>query len=229
MTAQPTAAPPATWSGPRLAAPAIVAAIALAVTGPLAVAVLRVVMPYDTPDDDATIAAKVAAHPGSQAAVLGLTYLALLALPLGIVLGGAAAVRARPVLGGIGATVAWLGFMSLFASVGYDTIAFAGARAGVPVPVVAQLGAALDADPVTSVATTMFIAGHILGVILLAAALWSAVPRWAAVALAVSQPLHLVFAVVVPNHPLDGLAWLLTAVGFGAAVLAGTRTVRGAR
>uniref|UniRef100_UPI001C68BA41 hypothetical protein n=1 Tax=Pseudonocardia pini TaxID=2758030 RepID=UPI001C68BA41 len=43
-----------------------------------------------------------------------------------------------------------------------------------------------------------------------------AVPRWAAAALIVSQPLHVVFATVVPNPLLDALAWVLTAVGFVA-------------
>lgn len=228
LTTPPTTVPPDPRSGRRLAT-ASVASTALAAAGPLTIAVLRVVLPYDTPDDGATVAAKVAAHAGTQGAVLGLTYLALLVLPLGLVLVGAAAVRARRVLGSVGAAVAWLGFMSLFASIGYDTVTFAGARAGVPVPVVTALGAALDADPVTSVATTVFVAGHILGVILLAGALWNVIPRWAAVALAVSQPLHLVFAVVIPNHPLDGLAWSLTAVGFGAAALAGARTPRSTR
>jgi hypothetical protein len=41
-----------------------------------------------------------------------------------------------------------------------------------------------------------------------------------AAALAVSQPLHLLFAVVVPNHLLDAVAWGLTAVGFTAAAMA---------
>jgi len=36
--------------------------------------------------------------------------------------------------------------------------------------------------------------------------------------LSVSQPLHAFFALVVPNHPLDGCAWALTAVGFALAV-----------
>ncbi len=224
-TPQSTAAPD-TRRRLRLAVPA---AVTLAVTGPLAVAVLRVVLPYDTTDDESTVAAKVAAHPGNQGAVLALTYLALLVLPLGLVLVCAVAVRVRAMLGGIGATVTWLGFMSLFASVTYDSVALAGARAGIPVPTVAALGVALDGDPVASVASTVFVVGHILGVVLLAVALRNVIPRWAAVALAVSQPLHLFFAVVVVNHPLDGLAWTLTAVGFGAAALAGARLVRGAR
>jgi hypothetical protein len=74
--------------------------------------------------------------------------------------------------------------------------------------------------PMVSFASTVFVVGHILGTVLLGVALWRAIPRWAAAALAVSQPLHLLFAVVVPNHLLDAVAWGLTAVGFTAAAMA---------
>jgi hypothetical protein len=42
-------------------------------------------------------------------------------------------------------------------------------------------------------------------------------PAWAALAIAVSQVLHVIFAIVVPVHALDGLAWCLAAVGFAVA------------
>ena len=42
----------------------------------------------------------------------------------------------------------------------------------------------------------------------------------AALLIAVSQVLHFIFAVIVPVHALDGLAWGLTAVGFAVAALA---------
>ena len=212
----PTTAPPEV----RLP---LAAAVAVTAAGPLAIAILRGILPYDTVDDATTVAAKVAADTGAEAAVLGLSYIALLTLPLGLVLAGRVARRSRPVLGGIAAVVSWLGFMSLFAGIGYDTVAYAGAGAGVPVPVVAAMGAALDASPATSLPLSVFVPGHILGAILLAAALWRVMPRWAAVALAVSQPLHLVFAMFVPNHALDAVAWSMTGVGLAAAVVAGAR------
>jgi hypothetical protein len=37
------------------------------------------------------------------------------------------------------------------------------------------------------------------------------------------QVLHLVFAVIVLNHTLDGLAWGLTALGFAVAAVAFVR------
>jgi len=64
---------------------------------------------------------------------------------------------------------------------------------------------------------------------LLGIALWrsAAVPRWAAAAVAVSQPIHLT-AVLLSNHPLDLVGWGLQAVGFAAvsAVLLRQASVR---
>jgi hypothetical protein len=71
------------------------------------------------------------------------------------------------------------------------------------------------------VAGIAFVAGHVLGTILLGIAMWrSGVGgRWAAVAVAVSQPLHLI-SVIISSHPLDLVGWGLQAVGFAAVGLA---------
>ena len=50
-------------------------------------------------------------------------------------------------------------------------------------------------------------------------------PRWAAIAVVVSQPLHFVAAVVLSSHVLDAVAWGLTALGF-AVVVAVARPAR---
>lgn len=199
------------------------AAILLAPVGPLAVAVLRGILPYSTVDDPGTIATQVAAAPGSQSAVLWLTYLALLTLPLSVLIVSRLAVRIRPVLGSVAAVLAWLGFTSLFFTTTIDHLALAAAETGVPPSTVAALSGAVDAHPAAVVAALVFVAGHILGTVLLGIALWRTIPRWAAIALAVSQPLHLVFAVIVPNPLLDALAWALTAVGFTYAAIAASR------
>jgi hypothetical protein len=191
-------------------------ALVVAPLGPLAIGVVRAVLPTYTDDDPATIAAQAAAHPGAQSAVLWLTYLGLLTLPLGLLIVARLAIRTRPVLGTIGAVVSWIGFTSLFLIVANDQIALAGPAVGAPPSTVAALIGGVQSLPAVSMATEVFVAGHILGTVLLGIAVWPAVPRWAAAALIVSQPLHLVFAVVVPNHLLDGLAWGLTALGFAA-------------
>jgi hypothetical protein len=191
--------------------------MALAATGPLAVAVLRGVLPYDTDDDALTAAAKVVADPGAQSAVLWCAYLALLTLPLGVLIVARVAVRARPVLGAVAGAVAWLGFASLPITAAVDQVPLAAPTAGLDPAGTAALVDAVAAHPTQSLALAVFVAGHIVGTVLLGVAIWSVVPRWAAVALIVSQPLHLLFAVAVVNHPLDAVSWALTAVGFAAA------------
>jgi hypothetical protein len=124
-----------------------------------------------------------------------------------------------------GRWVAWVGFTSLLASVAIrDYLAQAAPTTGTLNSTTAALLDAVNALPATATASIVFVAGHILGGILLGIALWRAIPAWAAVALAISQPLHLVFAVFIPNHVLDGTAWAVTAVGFAAAGVAWAKT-----
>jgi hypothetical protein len=96
------------------------------------------------------------------------------------------------------------------------------ARIGVSPAATGRLLDSIGAIQAIGLASDLFVIGHILGLILLGVALWRgrAVPAWAALAIALSQVLHFVFAVIEPVHVLDGLAWGLTAVGFAAAALA---------
>ena len=195
------------------------AAVPLAAAGPVAIGLVRGFLPYDTVDDPTTIVEKIMASPGASTAVLWLAYLALLTLPLGVLVAARAAVAARPVLGSVAAALAWLGFLSLFAGAGGDTIAAAAREAGMGVEPTVRLADAAEALAPSATAGLVFVVGHILGTILLGVALWRVIPRWAAVALTVSQPLHLLFAVFVTNHWADAAAWSLTGVGFAAAAL----------
>jgi len=195
------------------------AAVPLAAAGPVAIGLVRGFLPYDTVDDPTTIVEKIMASPGASTAVLWLAYLALLTLPLGVLVAARVAVAARPVLGSVAAALAWLGFLSLFAGAGGDTIAAAAREAGVGVEPTVRLADAAEALSPSATAGAVFVVGHILGTVLLGIALWRVIPRWAAIALAVSQPLHLLFAVFVTNHWADAAAWSLTGVGFAAAAL----------
>ena len=95
--------------------------------------------------------------------------------------------------------------------------------------VTGKLITSMGAIPAVGVASWLFPIGHILGLILLGIALWRgrAVPAWAALMSACSQILHFVFAVIVPDHALDGLSWGLTAVGFAVAAVAYVRSPQG--
>ena len=208
-------------SGARFRCPA---AVGIAATGPLAIGALRAVLPYATTDETPTVLAGIAANPGRENTVLWLTYLAALTLPLGVLMAARLAVRARPVLGTVGAALSWCGFISLFVSVTIgDYAGLAVVRARVPEPIASRLVDAVGTLPATATASLVFVVGHIVGGLLLAAALWRVIPVWAALALAVSLPLHLVCAVIVPSGVLDAGAWALTALGLAVAAAVLTR------
>ncbi|MFI0479171.1 hypothetical protein [Actinomadura sp. 9N215] len=98
-------------------------------------------------------------------------------------------------------------------------------RTGLASAETARLLDDLQALPTVAAGSGLFVAGHILGVVLLGIALWRGriIPAWAGIALIASQPLHAIFAAALPNATLDGLAWGLTAVGFAAAAPAVAR------
>jgi hypothetical protein len=103
-------------------------AVSVAAAGPLAIACLRGILPYDTVDDTATAVATLQAAPGAttaglRTAGLRLTLLALLTLPLGPLMAGVPAARTRPVLGTVPAVTAWLGFVILFGAMGVEQVA----------------------------------------------------------------------------------------------------------
>jgi hypothetical protein len=216
MTAISTPAAPAT-----ALAPSRRARLALAVIlpiGPLAIAGVRALLPYYTTDSNTTMAARIAAHQGAETVVIWLTLVGLLTLIPGVIATGMIARRHSPVLGTIGLCVAYVSFAFLFwsAVAGSDNVALAAARIGLHPAVTGALLTSMGAIAPVGLATALFAPGHILGLLILAVALWRGrvIPAWAAVLLGGSQILHFVFAVIVPNHILDGCAWVLTAVAF---------------
>lgn len=220
MTTHAAAAPAAATVADRGARFRLTALAVIAPIGPLAIAGIRALLPYQTTDDTAGIVAKVAANPGAQSAVLWLSFLASLTLVVGVFVLARVAVRSAPVLGTVGAVLAFLGYVSLSAGpAATDAATLAGPQAGIDNATTVRIIEQMAAHPTAGIAIGLFVLGHIVGTVLLGLALWRTVPRWAALALIVSQPLHLVFAVVVPNSLLDAAAWSLTAVGFAAAGL----------
>jgi hypothetical protein len=86
---------------------------------------------------------------------------------------------------------------------------------------------AYNGAPVVTVATAVFLVGHVLGLILLGVGLWrvGSVPRWAAACLAASPVLEIGGA-AANVRPIGVLAYLLLIAAFSscAAVLAGRDT-----
>jgi hypothetical protein len=226
MTATTAPHVPRTGSGPH-AGPARIALAVLIPVGPLAIAVVRGILPYDTTDSNTVMAAKVATHQGTEMIVIWLTFVALLTLIPGVIALGMLARRHAPRLGTAGLVLAYAAFACLFWSsvASSDNVALGAARIGMHPGATGALLTSIANIPPVGLGTAIFVFGHIISLVLLGVALWRghAVPAWAAILLGVSQLLHFVFAVIAPSHVLDGCAWGLTAVAFAAAAVAFTR------
>jgi hypothetical protein len=195
--------------------------------GPLAIAVVRGILPYFTADSTTVMAARVAGHQGAETAVIWLTFVAMLTLVPGVIALGMLARRGSPRLGTIGLVLAVAAFLSLFWSTvaGEDNVALGAARIGMNPGTTGALVTSMNGILPIGLASDIFVLGHIVGLVLISIALWRGrlVPTWAALLLGISQLLHVVFAVIIPVHALDGCAWGLTAVGFAAAAVSFAR------
>jgi hypothetical protein len=203
--------------------------IALAVLAPIGaalVALLRYVLPYETTDGTADMVREVYADPGRMSLVLWLGLGAALTIVPGSVAIGRLVRAGAPRLTAVALTLLVPAYLMLPMLMIADHTIWSGAESGASEPsVVSLLGAA---HPMVLIATAIFVVGHVVGTVLLGVAMLRSrcVPAWAAVLTIVSQPLHFVAAVIVPNHTLDGVAWALNAVGFAVAAAAVARAAR---
>lgn len=185
--------------------------------GPACVALARYLLPYTTADDNSEIVRSVVAHPDAQSAVLWLAFVAMLTLVPGAAAVGLVTRIGAPRLTTVAVSLLVPGYISLGYLVGSDAMLWAGAVKDVDQTTLLTLWETMHGS--ANVAAGIFVLGHVIGTVLLGIAMWRTrvVPRWAAVATVVSQPLHFVAAVIVGSHLLDLFAWGLTAVGMGVA------------
>ncbi len=188
--------------------------------GPLAIALVRLVLPYYHASDSKETATDVLNHQGTQSVVLWAAFIGVLTLLPGV-LAVARITRSRaPVSTTIGLTLVCAGYLALPWMVSADVLLWSGADAKLDSSTIATLFDHLH--PSVGVALGVFVVGHVLGTVFLGVALWRSnlVPRWAAVATAVSQPGHFVAFVILGSAPLDAAAWVLNALGFAMVSLA---------
>lgn len=182
--------------------------------GPAAVAVIRFVIPPDP------VGESVAANPDAQRLVLGFGTVAVLTL----LPGAFAAVRLvrlhTPILSVWTAVFLIPGYLGMTALLATDAVVMAGTDLGLDPALTTRLSAAVLALPSVDILLSIFIVGHIVGVVLLGIAAYRArlMPRSAALLLTVSQPLHLT-AVLLGNPWLDLFAWGLTTLGMAYLAL----------
>jgi hypothetical protein len=201
-----------------------VALAVLAPVGAVLAGVLRYVLPYEVTDSSAQIVREIYADPGAMSLVLWLGVAATLTIVPGSIAVGRLVRTGAPRLTAVALTLLVPAYLMLPMLLIEDHAIWTGAESGASqASVVALLGAA---HPVIEIAAGIFVVGHVLGTVLLGIAMLRSrcVPSWAAVVTIVSQPLHFVSAVIVPNHTLDGTAWGLNAIGFAVAAIAVIRT-----
>lgn len=187
--------------------------------GPLAVALLRFIIPIGPP------AAAADADPARFELILALGAVATFTLVPGAYAAVHLARRYRPVLAVWVAGLLIPGYLGLAGLGALDAIALAGSRRNLDPAVVATIYDGVGELVSVTIFFVAFLLGHILGTVLLGILCFRSrlMPRPVALLLAISQPLHLA-AVILENNWLDLLAWGLTATGMGFLALRALRT-----
>ena len=204
----------------------VLIAVALPI-GPLLVTILRGVMPYWTNDDTPTIIAKSLAHPDAMNTMAWISLFLMPPLVISMLAIGYVARRGAPVLATIGATISFLAYVNWSVAGNTDLMVHTAGQKGIDPDTINRFIDATQNNAIAGISTFGWVIGHILGMVLLGIALLRAraVPRWVAIALMVSQPMHLVSAVIVPSRLLDvTLGWGLTTVAFTAVAVVILRT-----
>jgi hypothetical protein len=201
-----------------------VAAIVLPIA-PLAIAVLRLCLPSFTSSTSLEVIKATAAAKDRADVVVWLSLVLVLTLIPSVLAAGRLVQRRAPVLALIGVGLLVPGFVALLFSAG-DPMIRALAGGAVTPDAAAKVLDAFNAEPGVAIATIVFVAGHIIGMILIGVAFLRThvVPTAIAIAVIVSQPLHFVAAVIIGSPALDGIAWGLTTIGFAWAAVAVLRT-----
>jgi hypothetical protein len=190
------------------------------VGGPLAAIVVRATVPASSTASVARTVSDYAAHPGATRAVLIADAFVFLLVPAAVAAAGLAWRRA-PVLALLAAVASFVGWTAIMMLIAQDALVAVAGRSAYAGAQATAIANAWSSETLVAVWLVAFIAGHIVGTVLLGAALWRAraVPRWAAVAVGIAMPLHLV-TVLADFRVGDVAAWLLLLAGFAACARA---------
>jgi hypothetical protein len=197
--------------------------VLLAVSTPFVavyVAVARYLMPYDMADTPEGIFAGMVAHPGYESVASWVGTLLTPTCVSGVVAVAWLSRRRAPVLTTVGLLLAFSGFVALFAGDSFGSLIpqAVASHPELDAGTAYALGSGMEMSAVANVTGLVFVLGHLIGTIVLGIALFRSrvVSSWIAIALAVSQPIHLL-SVMTGNRPLDLVGWGSTALGFAAA------------
>jgi hypothetical protein len=191
------------------------------VIAPIAVMVIRTLIPYTSSPSEALAASLAHAnlYPVLAAAeVIVVFTMGFAMLGLGRLIQGRA-----PLLALIGTPVAVLSWilggavLGTLESVTYEMAHVSGAGA-IAVTILDKI----NANPEIGIFFGFFISGHLLGTLLLGIGLLVSrrVPLWAGIAVIAGDVLHPVAFVLLQSHALDGLSYLIMAAGMAMAARA---------
>jgi hypothetical protein len=180
-----------------------------------------------TSDDSNTRQAldSIAANPSRQFTFALLGFVASLTVVPAFLAAARLSRRRRPVLTTIALgvnLVAYLGGSAMFA---LDSMYLAGAK--LPPEqrdAAASLIDAMWSSGISAVSTLLFVAGHVIGAVLMGFALRGSIPTVGWLAMVLSQPGHFVAFVILQNAIVDMLAWGLMALAFALCAVAVLRT-----
>ncbi len=195
-------------------------AVLIVPLGPVLVAALRYVLPYQTSDDASTAVRAVAADPDRQSLVVWLGFVAMLTLLPGVLFVAKVARRNAPRLTAAAILLLVPGYTAFGLLVAGDATTWYGVTHDLPESAVVDLYS--GGHPAILASTGVFVVGHVVGTVLLGTALLRGhvIPAAAAWLVIIAQPLHFVAAVILGSHELDLVAWGANAVGFAAVSLA---------
>lgn len=196
--------------------------VCLGAGGPVAVAFLRLLLPYYRSADNADSARLVLDHPGRQSVVLWLGLIAMLTLVPGLYVAREALPPGRLRSWSVGLTL--VGYLCLPVLLVSDHVLWAAADLDLGPDVTGRL---LDnLHPTADIAAGLFVIAHVVGTTLIGLlCLRSRVlPPVVAWALLFSQPLHFVTTVLLGLSWLDFIAWSLTGVAMGWLAAVAHRT-----
>jgi hypothetical protein len=199
----------------------IVAAVILMVPA-TTVAISRLFVTDDT--DSRKALDLVAANPERQYTLVLLGFIAVLTFVPAFLAAGRLAKRRRPVLAMIALGVNLVAYCSAWSFPALNNMYFAAAK----LPVEQRDGAAALIDGMwahgfLSFSAMIMVIGHTSGAILMGLALRGSIPTAGWLAMILSQPAHVAFA-VLPLPAIDALAWGLLALAFAFCAVAVLRT-----
>lgn len=193
----------------------------------LAIAVGRpLIPPVSALDTTDSLLDAIADRPVASHVAIWLGVVVLLGMVPAILAAVRLARRTRPVLATWAAVINLLAYLGAgLAFMPFDGVLWTAATApGIDREGVVPLIDAFQSTGVMGLSSGLFVIGHVVGMVLLGLALWPVLPRWASVAITVSQPLHFVCFVILQNLWLDAAAWGLAVAGFAACSVAILRT-----